>query len=75
MLPIYDILLCEQDGFVFLAFAEIFYVPLRVLSGSKRHNFSLVLIIFMWFFLTVVACESLIFPVNSVNEVARHPHI
>ena len=38
--------------FVFLAFAEIIYlfkIPLRVLSGSKRHNLSLVSVIFVSF--------------------------
>ena len=39
-------LILEQDGFVFLAFAEISEVPLRVLSGSMRHNLSLVSVIF-----------------------------
>ena len=38
----------EQDGFVFLALAEISEVPLRVLSGSMRHNLSLVSVIFIF---------------------------
>ena len=40
-------LIWEQDGFVFLAFAET-EVPLRVLSGSMRHNLSLVSVIFIF---------------------------
>ena len=42
-------LICEQDGFVFLAFAEISEVTLRVLSGSMRHNLSLVSVIFIFY--------------------------
>ena len=42
-------LIWEQDGFVFLAFAEISEVPLRVLSGSMRHNLSLVSVIFIFY--------------------------
>ena len=46
----YVLLLWEQDGFVFLAFAESHIkIPLRVLSGSKRHNLSLVWVIFVSF--------------------------
>ena len=46
----YVLLLWEQDGFVFLAFAESHIkIPLRVLSGSKRHNLSLVSVIFVSF--------------------------
>ena len=42
-------LIWEQDGFVFLAFAEILQVPLRVLSGSMWHNLSLVSVIFIFY--------------------------
>ena len=72
---IFDILLWEQDWFCLSCIHRDLFVPLRVLSGSKRNNLVFVSVIFVYLFFTVAACESLIFPVNSVNEVARHPYL
>ena len=43
-------------------------------SCVKRLHETQFVFSFSYIFFTVAACESLIFPVSSVNEVARHPY-
>ena len=69
MLPAFEILLWEQDGFVFLAFAKVLYIVSSA-SQVERQRATCIVFSFRYIyvaFFTVAARESLILPVKKVS--------
>ena len=69
VLPAFEILLWEQDIFVFLAFAKVLYIESSA-SQVERQRATCIVFSFRYIyvaFFTVAICESLIFPVKKAS--------
>lgn len=66
MLPVFEILLWEQDGFVFPAFAKILYF---VRSASQAERQQATCIVFSFRYIYVAVCESNFPCEKSVKEI------
>ena len=69
VLPAFEILIWEQDVFVFLAFAKVLYIESSA-SQVERQRATCIGFSFHYIyvaFFTVAICESLIFPVKKAS--------
>ena len=72
MLPVFEILLWEQDGLVFLAFAKILYI-VRSASQVERQRATCIVLSFRYIYVAV--CESNFPRGKSVEEIACRPFV